>query len=306
MTLEQLAVAAGTEPKWLLNSSALLGRKLRRTAREASWWGLVHLLESTFKMPLQPAALIATDALKQGREVVWLRARSDPSASAAIVVNLQRYRSVALGNLSRALQRDTPKQRGRRQAAAADPVAAAIAYGLDLDLIRAALDRSPAERLRTFESLLQGLTEARIAFVVVGGVAAAAHGATWLTNGLDICYDGENPENVAALGKLLSGWNAYPRGVEKGQPFLLDDKTLRGAAVMTLASSEGDIDVMDSISGVGPYKSVLAHSERILAFDLEFRVLDLPTLIEAKRAAGRARDFERLPELEALLALRQR
>jgi hypothetical protein len=156
----------------------------------------------------------------------------------------------------------------------------------------------------SFESMLHGLAEARISFVVVGGVGAAAHGAIRLTNGLDICYDAANPENLVALGKLLSSWNAYPRGVEKGQAFILDDKTLRGSPIMTLTTNEGDIDVMDRISGVGAYKSVLPHSEKILAFGLEFRVLDLPTLVEAKRAAGRPRDFEHLRELEALLALR--
>jgi len=156
----------------------------------------------------------------------------------------------------------------------------------------------------SFEAMLRELTEAEIKFVIVGGVAAAAHGASRLTNDLDVCYDAEDPGNVDSLGKLLAGWNAYPRGIEKGLPFMMDGKTLRGAPLLTLTSREGDIDVMDRISGVGPYKSVLAHSERILAFDLEFRVLDLPTLIEAKRAAGRPRDFEHLIELEALLALR--
>jgi len=39
---------------------------------------------------------------------------------------------------------------------------------------------------------------------------------------------------------------------------------------------------------------------------VRFRVLDLPSLIKAKRAAGRPRDFEHLPELEALLALRNK
>ncbi len=39
------------------------------------------------------------------------------------------------------------------------------------------------------------------------------------------------------------------------------------------------------------------------ALGVRFRVLDLPSLIKAKRAAGRPRDYDHLPELEALLAL---
>lgn len=158
----------------------------------------------------------------------------------------------------------------------------------------------------SFETVLRGLTEAKIRFVVVGGVAAAAHGATRLTNDIDICYDAMEPTNVDALGKVLHRWKAYPRGVESGLPFIMDGKTLRGAPMLTLTSTEGDVDVMDRISGIGDYKSVRAHSEVISAFGVKFRIIDLPTLIKAKRAAGRPRDFEHLPELEALLALRRR
>lgn len=158
----------------------------------------------------------------------------------------------------------------------------------------------------SFESILRGLTRYDISFVVVGGVAAAAHGATRLTNDIDICYDAIDRRNVDALGKLLHKWKAYPRGVESGLPFIMDGKTLRGAPMMTLTSTEGDVDVMDRISGIGDYKAVRAHSEEIEAFGVRFRVIDLPTLIKAKRAAGRPRDFEHLPELEALLALRRK
>jgi hypothetical protein len=39
---------------------------------------------------------------------------------------------------------------------------------------------------------------------------------------------------------------------------------------------------------------------------LRFRILDLPALIAAKRAVGRPKDREQLPELEALRELRRR
>jgi predicted nucleotidyltransferase len=37
------------------------------------------------------------------------------------------------------------------------------------------------------------------------------------------------------------------------------------------------------------------------AFDVRFRVIDLPTLIRIKEAAGRAKDREAIAELRALL-----
>jgi hypothetical protein len=154
--------------------------------------------------------------------------------------------------------------------------------------------------------MLGGLTKNKVRFVVIGGVAAAVHGSSRVTNDLDICYDASGPGNVGALATLLAKWEAYPRGVEKNLPFIMDERTLRGAPVMTLATTEGDIDVMDRVAGVGDYDAVRKHSERISALGVSFRVLDLPSLIKAKRAAGRPRDFDHLPELEALLELRRR
>lgn len=154
--------------------------------------------------------------------------------------------------------------------------------------------------------MLGGLVTSKVRFIVVGGLAAAAHGSSRVTNDLDICYDALGGNNLVALATLLARWKAYPRGVEAGLPFIMDDRTLRGAPILTLTSTEGDIDVLDRIAGIGPYADVLRHSEKVTALGVRFSVLDLPSLIKAKRAAGRPRDFEHLPELEALLALTKR
>ena len=157
----------------------------------------------------------------------------------------------------------------------------------------------------SFASMLGGLTTNKVKFVVIGGVAAAVHGSSRVTNDLDICYDAADRANIAALARLLAKWRAYPRGVEQGLPFILDERTFRGAPIMTLTTVEGDIDVMDRVAGVGDYAAARKHSEPISALGVRFRVLDLPSLIKAKRAAGRPRDFDHLPELEALLALQR-
>jgi predicted nucleotidyltransferase len=158
----------------------------------------------------------------------------------------------------------------------------------------------------SFPAMLTALVSNNVRFVVVGGLAAAAHGSSRVTNDLDICYDAVDSTNLDLLGKVLAGWQAYPRGVEQGLPFIMDGRTLRGAPILTLTTSEGDIDVLDRIAGIGAYAEVRKHSEKITAFGVSFRVLDLPSLIKAKRAAGRPRDFDHLPELEALLALRDK
>jgi hypothetical protein len=153
--------------------------------------------------------------------------------------------------------------------------------------------------------MLQGLTAARVRFVVVGGVAAAAHGSAHVTNDLGICYD-TAPSNVSRLAALLAEWDAYPRGVDRGLPFFMDERQFRTTPLMTLTTREGDLDVLDRVAGVGTFADAVKHSVRFEALDVRFPVLDLPELIRAKRAVGRPKDIAQLPELEALEALLKR
>ena len=155
----------------------------------------------------------------------------------------------------------------------------------------------------SFASMLRGIQTANIRFVVVGGLAATAHGSRRVTDDVDICYD-TGDTNIERLATLLSKWKAYPRGIEEGLPFFMDARQFRTTPVMTLTTSQGFIDVLDVVKGVGAYAKCRDRSVEVEAFDIRFRVLDLPALIDAKRATGRPKDIDQLPELEALLALR--
>ncbi len=153
--------------------------------------------------------------------------------------------------------------------------------------------------------MLQGLRESDVKFIVIGGIAATAHGSRRVTDDLDICYD-TSLANVTRLAGLLAGWDAYPRGIEEGLPFIMDAKQFRITPLMTLTTREGFFDALDVVKGVGDYHACRERSITIEAFDIRFRIIDLPALIDAKRAAGRPRDIDQLPELEALLALQRR
>lgn len=152
MTLAQVAVSAAADMKWLRNSSALLRRRILYTAADSRWWGLVRLLTESLELPLTGAARAATASLSDETGVL-VRFDRDPSHSASLQVDLARYGSVFLGNLSRALNHETPKRRGRPVGrSVGGPIAAAKRYGIDLGLLRSALDRTPAERLAMLEA----------------------------------------------------------------------------------------------------------------------------------------------------------
>jgi hypothetical protein len=153
--------------------------------------------------------------------------------------------------------------------------------------------------------MVSGLVEAQIEFVVIGGLAARAHGSARITEDLDICYE-SGDHNVRRLAGLLRDWHAYLRGVEPELPFIMDERTFRDTPIMTLITDRGALDVMDRVPGVGDYERVLAASVGISAGSMAFRALDLPALLAAKKATGRPKDVAQIPELEALLELRRK
>jgi hypothetical protein len=107
------------------------------------------------------------------------------------------------------------------------------------------------------------------------------------------------------LAELLESWNAYPRGVEPGLPFIMDRRTLTTNPILTLITDEGALDLFDIVEGVGDFENVLRASVRVDGGSVQFLALDLPGLVKAKTAAGRPKDLDQLPELRALIELRR-
>lgn len=150
-----------------------------------------------------------------------------------------------------------------------------------------------------FRGLLATLRGADVDFIVVGGVAATVHGSARLTSDLDVVYS-RDPKNVARLVQALLKLKPYPRGAPEGLPFRWDERTIQAGLNFTLTTDLGDLDLLGEVSGGGPYEALRPHTVEVTLFGAPARVLDLPTLIRTKRAAGRPRDFEAVAELEAI------
>ncbi len=150
-----------------------------------------------------------------------------------------------------------------------------------------------------FGELLRVLASGGVDFVVVGGVAAAAHGSPRSTQDLDIVYARQD-ENLRKIAATLAPYHPYLRGAPPKLPFRLDFETLRAGPNFTLVTDLGWLDLFGEISGAGGYDDLAAHSIAVDVFGIRCKVVALDDLILAKRATGRLRDLETVAELEIL------
>ena len=151
-----------------------------------------------------------------------------------------------------------------------------------------------------YERLLRTLDRAGVQLIVIGGFAATLHGSARLTEDLDVVY-ARTPQNIERLVTALAPLRPYLRGAPPGLPFLWDAATILRGLNFTLTTDSGDFDLLGEIAGGGTYDDLLPESSTVQIFGIECPVLGLRRLIQAKRAAGRPKDFDAVAELERIL-----
>ncbi len=152
--------------------------------------------------------------------------------------------------------------------------------------------------------LLRRLVDGQVDFVVVGGVAAVAHGSAQFTQDLDIAYAPDD-ENVERLGRVLVALSARLRGVTDDVPFIPDGRALRRTRVLTLETPHGSIDLLAQPEGAPVYAQLRERADREQIGGVQVLVASVDDLIAMKKAAGRPKDLIAIEELEAIKRLRR-
>ena len=153
-------------------------------------------------------------------------------------------------------------------------------------------------------ALLRALGEGGVDFVVIGGIAAIAHGSPQITQDLDISF-ASAPENLERLGHVLVGLGARLRGVTDDVPFVPDGRTLRHVRVLTLDTPQGPLDVRAEPDGSGGYDRLRANAIDATVSGVTVKIAGLDDLIAMKKAAGRPKDRVYVEELEVIRRLRR-
>jgi len=126
-----------------------------------------------------------------------------------------------------------------------------------------------------------------------------------VTFDVDLIYS-RTLENIERLAAALAPYRPYLRDAEPNLPFAWDAKTISSGLNFTLTTDLGDVDLFGEVAGSETYSDVLPDSFDVEAFGVQFKCMDLPTLIRIKEAAGRPKDREALAELRVLLEEQKR
>ena len=152
-------------------------------------------------------------------------------------------------------------------------------------------------------ALLRTLVEHDVSFVVVGGLAVAAHGYVRATKDVDV-VPRPDTENRKRLVRALEAMSAEPVDLaDFGRdelPVPFDAHALEGGGNWALVTRHGRIDVMQWVPGAEHYERL---RERAVAIDVPDAGVILfagyEDLVAMKRAAGRPEDrldLQRLAE----------
>jgi hypothetical protein len=159
--------------------------------------------------------------------------------------------------------------------------------------------------------LFQTLDRHGVDYLVVGGSAARAYGATRLTDDADCVVDrhDDNLERLAgALRELNARLRVYGMSDEEAKqlPVQLDSRGLRQMGLTTWMTDVGPVDFLDGLEDrdgrTVPYQELASRAVVIDVSGTTVQVAALDDIITAKEHADRPKDREALPELRAIRA----
>jgi hypothetical protein len=145
------------------------------------------------------------------------------------------------------------------------------------------------------EEIVAALNAGEVAYVIVGGIAVAAHGVVRATADLDLVPEA-SAENLERLARTLTAL-----GAEHPIEGPLTGTSLGRPVSFKLHTRHGDVQVLNRMPSVPPYERLQQNALLIdLGRDSRARVCSLADLRAMKLASGRPRDLVDVAELDEL------
>jgi hypothetical protein len=156
-----------------------------------------------------------------------------------------------------------------------------------------------------FGKIIGTLVAHEVRFVLIGGLAALAHGSPFPTEDVDVTPE-RGAANVANLSAALKDLGARIRtqGEERGLAFDHDAESLAAAGVWNLTTDVGDLDISFVPTGTQGYPDLIREASDTEIFGVVVSIASLADIVRSKQAANRPKDQRVLPTLRELLANR--
>src|SRR5215831_12172942 len=116
-------------------------------------------------------------------------------------------------------------------------------------------------RVQNLSELTRRLVEAQVEFVLVGGFAAVAHGATLVTRDVDICCR-FSEENLRRIQNALRDVHPVHR-LRPDLPLILTPEQCERLKNLYLKTDLGALDCLGEVLGIGDFEAVLRQSVEV-------------------------------------------
>jgi predicted nucleotidyltransferase len=147
-------------------------------------------------------------------------------------------------------------------------------------------------------AILATLERHGVRYVLIGGLAANAHGVRRTTRDVDVIVDraDANLERLASAARELEvGSPVIDSELQELDP--LDPADLRRAANVSLDTREGELDVMNNAKGAPPFEQLARRAVVVEVLGTRVPVAALDDLIALKHASGRDVDLRDIADL---------
>jgi predicted nucleotidyltransferase len=152
--------------------------------------------------------------------------------------------------------------------------------------------------------LLRRLKDHGVEFVVIGGVAASLRGSPVVTYDVDVCAPMAEP-NLTKILTALRDLRPRFRFRPDKMPVPQDPARLHGIKNLNLDTDWGTIDLLGELPNIGSFEDLADKTSLMDLGGFTCRVLDLETLLAAKKAAGREKDLPNILQLKAIQRLQK-
>jgi predicted nucleotidyltransferase len=149
--------------------------------------------------------------------------------------------------------------------------------------------------------LLHALVDHGVDFVVIGGLAAIAHGSRRTTLDLDV-VPCPSPENFIRLAEAVQQLDVDTGPVVDGELQRLDpgdDVDLARSRNVSLRTGAGRLDVLNRAKGAPYYPDLVAGAVRLTVAGVEVLVAGLDDLVAMKLALARPKDLQDVADMTA-------